>query len=111
MKETIRIRIGHLAMLQTDTKVDPRPIKLPTFSASGPVKTIASEVIVSRTSRTTVTPRRTGSFFQIGRPSSTSQTLLEASMNAPMYPEADQIAAARPMISATVEPPLLDSRL
>ena len=56
----------------------------PTFWATGPVKTTASAVTVSRTSRTTVTPRRTGIFFQIGRPSGTSQTLLEASMNAPM---------------------------
>ena len=56
----------------------------PTFCATGPVKTTASEVIVSRTSRTTVTPRRTGIFFQIGRPSGASHTLLDASMNAPM---------------------------
>ena len=56
----------------------------PTFCASGPVNTTASAVTVSRTSSTTVMPRRTGSFFQIGRPSGTSQTLLDASMNAAM---------------------------
>ena len=84
MKETISSRIGHLAMLQTSTNVLPRPMMSPTFCATGPVKTTASAVTVSRTSSTTVTPSRTGIFFQIGRPSGTSQTLLDASMNAPM---------------------------
>ena len=56
----------------------------PTFWASGPVKTTARAVTVSRMSSTPVTPSRTGIFFQIGRPSGTSQTLLDASMNAPM---------------------------
>ncbi len=56
----------------------------PISLAAGPVKTIASEVIVSRTSRMIVVPSRTGSFFQIGRPSGASQTLLDASMNAAM---------------------------
>ena len=59
-------------------------MRSPTFCATGPVNTTASDVIVSRTSRTTVTPRRTGIFFQIGRPSGASHTLLDASMNAAM---------------------------
>jgi hypothetical protein len=71
-------------MLHTLTKVLPRPMMSPAFSASGPVNTTARAVTVSRTSSTMVTPSRTGIFFQIGRPSGTSQTLLAASMNAPM---------------------------
>ena len=84
MKLTITSSTGHLAMFQTSTNWSPRPMMLPISCATGPVKTIASEVIVSRTSMTIVTPRRTGIFFQIGRPSGTSQTLLDASMNALM---------------------------
>ena len=84
MKETISSRIGHLTMPQTLTNVSPRPMMSPISWATGPVKTTASAVIVSRMSRTTVIARRTGIFFQIGRPSGTSQTLLDASMKAPM---------------------------
>ena len=84
MNETISSRIGHLAMLQTSTNVSPRPMMSPAFCATGPVKTTPSAVTVSSTSRTTVIASRTGIFFQIGRPSGASQTLLDASMNAPM---------------------------
>ena len=48
------------------------PTSLPTCAASRPVSTTANAEIASSTPVTTVTPSRTGSFFQIGRPSGTS---------------------------------------
>ena len=56
---------------------DPTPIQRRAPFTSMPTTSTA-------TSMTIVTPMRTGIFFQIGRPSGTSQTLLDASMNALM---------------------------
>ena len=56
---------------------------LPTSRASPPVNVTAIAPAVSSSSVTTVTPRRTGIVFQIGRPSSTSHTTFDARMNAP----------------------------
>src|SRR2546421_158032 len=48
------------------------PGVLPAAFASPPVAATPTAVMVSRTMQTSVTPRRTGAFFQIGRPSSIS---------------------------------------
>ena len=84
MKETISSRIGHLTMLQTVDERVAEADDVADLLRHRAGEDDASAVIVSRMSRTTVMPRRTGIFFQIGRPSGTSQTLLDASMNAPM---------------------------
>ena len=50
MRETTSSSTGHLAMPQTSTNVLPRPMTSPALLASGPVKTTASAVTVSRIS-------------------------------------------------------------
>ena len=72
MRLTIPSSTGHLAMSHTLTAVDPTPRSLPACLASPPVKTTATELNASRITITTVTPSRTGTVFQIGRPSSMS---------------------------------------
>ena len=59
-------------MFHTVTAVSPSPIAFPACSASPPVNTTITALISSITPMTAVTPRRTGSVFQIGRPSGTS---------------------------------------
>ena len=61
-----------MAMFQAVTAVLPRPTRSPTFSAMPPVRTTAIVEIASRKSSTSVSATRTGSVFQIGRPSSMS---------------------------------------
>ena len=63
---------GHLAMSHTVTAVLPTPITSPACLASVPVSTTATALTASSTTSTTVTPRRTGTVFQIGRPSGMS---------------------------------------
>ncbi len=63
---------GHLAMLHTVTAVEPRPMTLPTASASGPVTTTASAAITMRISMSSVTSICSGRSFQIGRASTVS---------------------------------------
>src|SRR3954470_21320425 len=72
MKLTISTSTGHLAMSQAVTAAPPRPTRLPTCLASGPVTTTATAQTASRIRVTIVMPTRTGNVFQIGRPSPTS---------------------------------------
>ena len=72
MKLTTSRSTGHLAMFQTVTAVLPMPSRSPSFSASPPVSTTAIVEIASSVSSTRVSATRTGSVFQIGRPSSMS---------------------------------------
>jgi hypothetical protein len=57
---------------------------LPSASAIGPVRTTVTAVSATRRSSATVSATRSASFFQIGRASSTSQTMFAAGMNALM---------------------------
>ena len=84
MRLTIRSITGHLAMSNTITAEDPRPTRLPTCRASPPVEMTANALTVSKITVTTVTPSRIGTVFQIGLPSSTSQTTFDARMKAEM---------------------------
>ena len=72
MKLTTTSSTGHLAMFQTLTAVLPMPTRSPTFSASPPVRTTAIVEMASSVRSTSVSDTRTGSVFQIGRPSSMS---------------------------------------
>ena len=72
MMLTARSNTGHFAMSHTVTALLPTPIRSPTCLASPPVRATASALMASSTTRTTVTPTRTGTVFQIGRPSPTS---------------------------------------
>ena len=72
MKLTSSTSTGHLAMSQAVTAASPRPITLPTCSASGPVRTTATAPIETRMIITSVIAIWTGRSFQNGRPSSTS---------------------------------------
>ena len=76
--------IGHLAMSNTVTALEPSPSTFADLVRQPPVRTTASALTVSSSTVTSVTPTRIGIVFQIGRPSSTSQTTLEARMNAAM---------------------------
>src|SRR4051812_45277540 len=87
-------------MFQAVTAADERPTSFPILLARLPVKTTPTAVTASSTTVTNVTPSRMGSFVQIGRPSSTSNTALDARMNADTYPEADQIAPAMPTMNS-----------
>ena len=68
----MRASTGHLAMFHAVTATPPRPTSLPTCSDSRPVSTTAKADTDSRIPVMIVTPSRTGSFFQSGRPSGTS---------------------------------------
>jgi hypothetical protein len=59
-------------MFQTVTAVSPKPIRLPTCSASPPLSVTAIALTAVSTRSTIVRPTRTGSVFQIGRPSGMS---------------------------------------
>ena len=59
-------------MFQTLIAVSLRPITPPTSLASPPVSVTAIALIAVSTISSTVSPTRTGSVFQIGRPSSMS---------------------------------------
>jgi hypothetical protein len=63
---------GHLAMLNAVTAASPAPMISPTRSATGPLTTIASRMIVVRIMMRTVTAIWSGLSFQNLRPSSTS---------------------------------------
>ena len=73
MKLTNSISTGHFAMFQTCTAVSPTPSTLPDLlgEAAGERRPPTALMAVS-TMSSTVRPTRTGSVFQIGRPSSMS---------------------------------------
>jgi hypothetical protein len=74
---------GHFAICHSVTAVLPTPSASPTAVASGPDTTRATAVRATSTMQTKVMKSWSGSFFQKGRPSSTSQMLLAASVKAP----------------------------
>ena len=59
-------------MSQTWTAVSPTPISPPTSLARPPLSVTPIALTAVSTIRSTVSPTRTGSVFQIGRPSSIS---------------------------------------
>jgi hypothetical protein len=59
-------------MFHTVTAVEPSPITSPAARARSPVNTTITALTRSISPTTAVTARRTGSVFQIGRPSGTS---------------------------------------
>jgi hypothetical protein len=63
--------------------VSPMPMLSPRAWASGPLTTTATPVRAMSRIITSVTSICSGRSFQIGRPSSTSNMMFEARMNAP----------------------------
>jgi hypothetical protein len=69
------------------------------------VKTTLSAASATRAPTATVMPSRSGSTFQIGRPSGTSWMALAARMNPPTYADAVHTAPSRPAIARTPAAP------
>ena len=63
------ISTGHFAMLHTSRPVSPTPSACPTLSASGPLNTTITAASTPRTAIASVIASRSGTVFQIGRPS------------------------------------------
>ena len=82
MKDTITSSTGHLTIPQTSTNVGAEADQVADLLGQRAGEHDGQPGDREQDGQTTVTPMRTGSFFQIGRPSGTSHTLLEASMNA-----------------------------
>ncbi len=72
MKLTHSSSTGHLAMFQICTAVSPTPNTLPACSARPPLSVTPIALTAVSTISSTVSPTRSGSVFQIGRPSSIS---------------------------------------
>ena len=72
MTVTSTTSTGHLAIDQTVSAVSPMPSAVPACRARPPVKTTISALATASTISATVTPTRTGSIFQTGRPSGMS---------------------------------------
>ena len=69
MSTTIATSTGHLAMLQTVTRVSLSPIALPMALASGPLTTSATATTAMRMTAISVMRICSGRSFQNGRPS------------------------------------------
>jgi hypothetical protein len=84
MKLTNSSSTGHLARFQMSTTVSPTPTRLPASLARPPLSVTPIALIAVSTISSTVSPTRSGSVFQTGRPSSMSYIAFDARMNAPM---------------------------
>jgi len=108
MAATSSTRTGHFTIDHTVRAVLPSPRTLAAFSASGPVNTTITTLIMDVTIISSVSPIRSGMVFHIGRRSRAPYTTFDARMKAPTYPDADHRAPAIPAAASVPPAPPLD---